>query len=107
MAKARSKPPVTTVRSKSPIASDVVKDAIKNCSKRIGKKVNYKDLATTMDVNPSSIWFPIMSDRAWVVDRWLMALQALGCLEIEEDRITIFSDRFEKYKKSFNAIDIL
>lgn len=93
--------------TKSPIANDIVQDALKKCSKRIGRKVDYLELSEHLDMNKSSLWHHIKGRRSWVVDRWLITLQALGCLSFQGDHIIISSAMLEGYQDFFNSIEIL
>lgn len=90
---------------KSPMANDIVLGAIKQCSAKVKREVTYKDLATVLNIHPSNVWFPLKKKRSWPVDRWLYALQALGCLSYQGDHIIISSTKLRKYQEAFNKIE--
>ena len=101
----------------SPLAHEIAQDALesakRNKKKRRGRpqknppQIDYKRLANALGVPPTSIWFCLNQKRAWPVDRWLYALQALGCLSFQGDHIIISSPKFKNYQKAFNEIETL
>jgi len=95
------------VQLKTPVACKVVNDAMTQCSKRLGRKIDYKNLSTVLKINPSSLWYPIKGQRAWTVDRWLIVLQSLGCLSFQGDHIIISSSKFSNFTELFNTVEMM
>lgn len=91
-------------KSKPLVANDIILEGIKQCSKRIGRKITYLDLARKLDINASSMWFPIHGQRAWGVERWLLTLHALGCLSFQDDQLIISLSKAEKIGDNFTNV---
>lgn len=92
---------------KTPIAHDIITDALKNCTVKRGKIISYHEIAENLDIPISSVWFPMNGKRAWSADRWLMTLQALGCLSYCGDHIIISSSKLKKYSKLFSNPELI
>lgn len=98
---------MTKSPSRTPIANSIIEDAIDVCSKKKGRTVGCKDLYKNLNLSPSTVWFQIKDKRSWTVDRWLLALQTLGCLSYQGDHIIINSRKFEEFRELFNGIDLI
>jgi hypothetical protein len=69
-------------------------------------KINISQLAKSVGVPKTTIWFPLNTDRPWNADNWLKVMIKLGAIRKEDDKIVIESSLLDRILGVKNDVEI-